>query len=119
MSYVRKSFDEMTTTPSGAVKLARRDLGVTAFGLQVFDFPPGAEGPEHSESDGQQEVYVGLEGSGWVDVEGERVPLAARVAISVEPGVARKTVAGPDGMSFLAVGAVPGERPHVAPEKFR
>ena len=115
---MRKPFDEMSTMGSGVVKLARRDLGITAFGMQVFDFPPAAETPEHTESGGQEEVYVGLEGSGWVEVEGEKVPLGPRVAVSVMPGVSRKTVAGPDGLSFLAVGAVAHDQ-HVAPEKFQ
>lgn len=118
MSYVRKPFDEMSSRGSGVVKLARRDLGITAFGMQVFDFPPGAATPEHTESGGQEEVYVGLSGSGWVEVEGEQVPLGPRVAVSVMPGTSRRTVAGPDGLSFLAVGAVPhGE--HEAPAKFQ
>lgn len=102
----------------GAVKKARKSLGLTAFGMQIFDFPPGGRGPLHDESSsGQEEVYVGLEGSGWIEVEGERVPLGPRVAVFVPPSVKRKTVAGPDGFSFLAIGARPHGQ-HQAPDKF-
>ena len=32
----------------GVVKKVRRALGVTAFGVNYFDLPPGAEGLEHT-----------------------------------------------------------------------
>jgi hypothetical protein len=40
MSYVRRTIDEMTTRFGGAIKLARTDLGITAFGCQIFELPP-------------------------------------------------------------------------------
>ncbi|MDH3725289.1 MAG: cupin domain-containing protein [Thermoleophilia bacterium] len=115
--FVRKSFEQMDARGGGVVKLARKSLGVSAFGIQVFDFPPGASTPLHDESpSGQEEVYVGLAGSGWVEVEGERVPLEARTAVFVPPGVMRTTVAGPEGLSFLAVGAAPHPQSRANPK---
>ncbi|MGI9539852.1 MAG: cupin domain-containing protein, partial [Miltoncostaeaceae bacterium] len=55
----------------------------------------------------QEELYVGLEGEGWMEIDGERVTLGPREVIFVPPGVSRTTVAGPGGLTFLAVGAVP------------
>jgi quercetin dioxygenase-like cupin family protein len=76
--------------------------------MQIFNFPAGASTPLHDEApSGQEEVYVGLRGSGWVEIEGERVPIEPEVAVFVPPGVMRTMVAGPDGLSFLAVGAAP------------
>lgn len=64
MSYARKSIDELSTRYGGVVRLARRDLGIRAFGCQVFELPPNVGGPRHSESGtGQQELYVNLGGS--------------------------------------------------------
>ena len=52
-----KRIDEMEAIYGGAYKRARAELGVTAFGMQVIDFPPNFEGyPEHDHgTDGQEE----------------------------------------------------------------
>lgn len=114
--YVRKHLGEMESYGGGAVRLVRKSLGVTAFGMQVFTFPPGAATPLHDESaSGQEEVYLGLDGEGWVEVDGERVPISAQIAVFVPPGVPRTTVAGPAGLTFLAVGATP--HPDSAPNR--
>lgn len=64
--------------------------------------------PIHDEAaSGKEEVYIGLAGEGWVEIDGERVPISAEVAVFVPPGVPRTTVAGPAGLKFLAVGATP------------
>ncbi|HVS29311.1 MAG TPA: hypothetical protein VHE14_07140, partial [Solirubrobacteraceae bacterium] len=83
MPYTRKTFDEMETKFGGAMKMLRAEMGISSFGVQVIELPPSLEGPEHDESQtGQEELYVGLAGGGWLEVEGERVELAPRVAIS-------------------------------------
>jgi quercetin dioxygenase-like cupin family protein len=108
-SYVRRAFDEMPSRFGGVAKLVRADLGLTAFGVQAFDFPPDARGPEHDESStGQEELYVGLAGGGWIVVEDEPVEIGPRVAVVVRAGTRRRTVAGPAGLSLLCVGGVPG-----------
>ena len=59
-----KQLDEFDTAYGGAMKRVRAGLGVTSFGMQVFDLPPKLENyPEHDHSeDGQEEVYTVLEG---------------------------------------------------------
>jgi quercetin dioxygenase-like cupin family protein len=92
-----------------ARRRSRRTLGATAFGINQFDLPPGAEGFEHDESSsGQQEVYVFLAGSGVVHVDGEEISVHPGRYLLVQPGTIRKPVAGPEGLSWVAVGAVPG-----------
>ena len=55
----------------GVVKKVRRALGVTAFGVNYFDLPPGAEGLEHNETQtNQEEVYVYVRGSGLLRIDG-------------------------------------------------
>jgi hypothetical protein len=89
------------------VRLARRDLGITAFGCQVFELPPNVGGPRHSESGtGQQELYVNLGGSGWIDVDGDRVEFGPRTMIHVTPESVRQPASGAHGR-FVAERAVP------------
>ncbi len=94
---------------NGAFRQMRRALGATAFGINQFDLPPGAEGLEHDESgSGQEEVYVYLAGSGVLHVEGEEIQVHPGRWVLVHAGTTRKPVAGPDGLSWVAVGSVPG-----------
>lgn len=47
-------------------------------------------------------------GSGVLRVGGEELELRPGRYVRVEPGVVRQPVAGPDGLAWVAVGAVPG-----------
>ena len=70
--------------------------------------PPGFEGPEHDEeATGHEEVYVVLAGSGTATVDGEAVPLKTGDYLRVGVSVTRQVVAGPDGLTFIAVGGQP------------
>jgi len=101
----------------GGFKLARAELGITSFGLQVIDLPAGYDGyPEHDHSeDGQEEVYVALRGSAEIEVEGERHPLDGDTMVRVTSGTKRKIWPGDDGIRLLAIGAVPGKSYEVSP----
>ncbi len=95
--------------PGGAVRFVRRELGVEAFGINWFELPPNAVGREHDESDsGQEEVNVVIRGSGTYRVEGVDVPVRAGTFIRFDPGTTRVAIAGPEGMTMIAVGARPG-----------
>jgi quercetin dioxygenase-like cupin family protein len=92
--------------PGGAVRFVRRELGVEAFGINWFELGPGSEGVEHDESGtGQEEVNVVIRGSGTWRVEGEEVPVQAGTFLRFDPGTTRCPVAGPDGMTFIGIGA--------------
>jgi mannose-6-phosphate isomerase-like protein (cupin superfamily) len=92
--------------PGGSVRFVRRRLGVDAFGINWFEIPPGMEGREHDESVSQQEeVNVIVRGSGVYRVEGEEVPVKVGTFMRFDPGTTRMPVAGPDGMTMVAVGA--------------
>lgn len=91
---------------TGAVRFVRRVLGVEAFGINWFELPPGAEGVEHDEaSSGQEEVNVVIAGGGIWRVDGEEVPVREGTFVRFDPEATRCPVAGPDGMTFLAIGA--------------
>ncbi|HZT44722.1 MAG TPA: cupin domain-containing protein [Gaiellaceae bacterium] len=100
--------------PGGRVRFVRRELGCEAFGINWFELPPGAEGLEHHEADsGQEEVNVVVAGSGAWRIDGEEVPVRAGTFLRFDPGTVRCPVAGPDGMTFVAVGARRGSyEPH-------
>ena len=92
--------------PGGAVRFVRRQLGVEAFGINWFDIAPGMEGREHDESETQQEeVNVIIRGSGIYRIEGENVPVREGTFLRFDPGTMRMPIAGPDGMTMIAVGA--------------
>ena len=116
-SYTAKRIDDMEAVYAGAFKRARAELGVEAFGMQVIDMPPRAhQYPEHDHSsDGQEEVYVALRGSGEIEIEGESVPIDPETLVSIDPGTKRKVWPGDDGLRLLIIGGVPG-RSYEAPD---
>jgi len=71
-----------------------------------FEIPPNAEGHEHDESETQQEeVNVIIRGSGVYRIEGTEIPVGVGTFLRFDPGTTRVPVAGPDGMTMIAVGA--------------
>ena len=77
-----KRVEEFDTPNGGGFCRARAGLGVTAFGMQVENFPPNFEHfPEHDHADdGQEEVYTLLAGAATLHVGGEEYrPRAGRV----------------------------------------
>jgi mannose-6-phosphate isomerase-like protein (cupin superfamily) len=109
--YAVRRIDDMEAIVRGSFKKARAELGITAFGLQVIDFPPNVDGyPEHDHSqDGQEEVYIVMRGDGEIDIEGERMQLDPETMVRVSAGTKRKLYPGDEGMRVLVVGGVPGE----------
>lgn len=95
----------------GGMRKARSGLGVSAFGMQVLEFPPNADSyPEHDHSgDGQEEVYIVLEGVATLRAGGEEHRLEPGVFARVGPGETRKIVTGEEGARILALGGVPGK----------
>jgi mannose-6-phosphate isomerase-like protein (cupin superfamily) len=95
----------------GSFVRARASLGVTGFGMQVIQLPPGSGElyPEHDHlHDGQEEVYVLLSGACEIDVAGERIDLAEATFVRVGPGERRRLYSGSDGAQVLAIGGCPG-----------
>jgi quercetin dioxygenase-like cupin family protein len=107
LSYTIAHVDEIEGAgPGGNVKFVRRELGVDAFGVNWFELPPNAEGHEHDESDSQQEeVNVVIAGSGRWRIDGEEVEVRRGTFLRFDPDTTRMPIAGPDGMTFLGIGA--------------
>jgi mannose-6-phosphate isomerase-like protein (cupin superfamily) len=117
--YAIRSIDQLAAIHGGAVKLAGAELGVEAFGLQVLDFPPGfAHYPEHDHAqDGQEEVYVVLNGGGEFLIDGERVAVGPGRLLRIGPSSRRKLEPGAEGVRVLAIGCPPNG--YERPEDFR
>jgi hypothetical protein len=107
LGYSMVQIDELQPEgPGGAVRFVRRHLGVGAFGINWFEIPPNAEGREHDELETQQEeVNVIIAGSGVYRVEGEDIPVSRGTVMRFDPETTRVPVAGPEGMTMIAVGA--------------
>jgi mannose-6-phosphate isomerase-like protein (cupin superfamily) len=109
--YTAKRINEMEAGFGGGFVKARAELGVSSFGMQVIRLPPDfPDYPEHDHAgDGQEEVYLALGGSGWIEIDGERVELQEDVLVRVAPDVKRKVHPGRDGLKMLVIGGCPGE----------
>jgi mannose-6-phosphate isomerase-like protein (cupin superfamily) len=116
--YTVKRLDEMERTFNGGFVLCRASLGVKSFGLQVLDIPPGWAGPEHKHegmtgelaavaNDGQEEVYIGLEGSAIVRLDDEEIALEPGVMVRVGPTQMRQILTRDKPAKLLAIGGVP------------
>jgi quercetin dioxygenase-like cupin family protein len=107
VSYTVADLDELDPRgPGGTVRLVRKALGARAFGFNYFEFPPHHVGHEHDETaSGDEEVFFCVEGSGVLRIDGEEVELRAGRFVRIDPEATRCPVAGPDGMSFLMIGA--------------
>jgi mannose-6-phosphate isomerase-like protein (cupin superfamily) len=92
-------------------KLIRREMGITAFGITLGTSPPNDDSdPGHDhEDDGQEELYVVLEGSGTFTIDGQPHPVRKGHLLLVGPASKRQVAAGPDGMQVLTIGGVPDE----------
>jgi len=115
--YTAKRIKDMQAGFGGGFIKARAELGVTSFGMQVIAMPPEyGEYPHHDHShDGQEEVYVALDGSGWIDIEGERVDFDHETLVRIAADVKRKVHAGPEGLRMLVIGGCPGEAYKISP----
>ncbi len=108
------AIDEMEGIHEGLLRRARAELGVTAWGMQVLTLPPNWDGyPLHNHSaeaydPNQEEVYVPLEGSATLQVDGEEFELRPGFMARLGPDQLRRIVPGDNGIRFLALGGAPG-----------
>jgi hypothetical protein len=106
------AIDELPGLWDGFARLVRPGLGLSAFGANVMTLGPDYSTKSHDESDsGQEELYVGLAGSGWVvlDASSERLVLDPEHVVAVGPQTARTLTSGPDGLRVLIIGGSPGK----------
>jgi mannose-6-phosphate isomerase-like protein (cupin superfamily) len=107
-----KRFDDLESYKGeGRFRYAAKSLGVTSWGMNLLQLPAQwADYPEHDHAkDGQEEVYLVLEGSAQLQAGSESFPLEPGMFARVGAGQKRKIVPGPKGVTLLALGGTPGK----------
>jgi len=119
-TFTVRHIDELPAIAHGLLRLAGDELDIRSFGLQVLELPPGfTDYPEHDHADdGQEEVYVVLEGTADFDVAGERVAAQVGTMVRVDAHAKRKLVPGAEGARVLAIGCTP-DGAYERPDDFR
>lgn len=128
-SYVFAKLDELEpaaliapgATDDGRQRFdVRRQLGITAFGVNAFSAPSGVDViREHNETflgeAGQEELYIVLNGAATFEVDGESIAAPSGSLLRVEPTAKRKATATEDGTTILVLGGTPGKAYEPAP----
>jgi len=91
----------------------RHHLGITAFGVNAWTGREAGDRivNEHDEDepDGNEELYVVLEGRAAFELDGDRVDAPAGTLVFARPGVKRTAFAEEPGTTIVAVGGVAGQ----------
>lgn len=105
------SIKRMESIWGGMYSKARGALGIDAFGLGVMTLPANFDRmPAHVHTfDGQEEVYVPIAGSGFIEIGDNRLPIDPDTAVRVGPTASRRLIAGEDGLQVVIAAGVPGE----------
>ena len=89
-------------------RFPREVLRFVQIGLSHQRRAPNARQPFGHRHREQEEVYVVVDGSGRVNLDGEVHELRVWDAVRVAPGTARCFEAGSDGLAYLAFGTSTG-----------
>ena len=111
MSEARVSHvSDIEAASGGVFKPIGSHLGVTAFGVNLEQFPQGHEGyPEHDHAgDGQEEIYFVVSGQATLRIEGEEHALRAGSVAYVPSGTKRRFTTPNGPVEILAIGGAPG-----------
>ena len=93
-------------SPNGVFRGLSAPLGVGKFKVNRLELQPGSEGPEHDHaSNGEEEVYAVVGGSGTLLVDGEEIALRPGHFVFCSPDARRQMRAGADGLTWIAIGA--------------
>jgi quercetin dioxygenase-like cupin family protein len=92
-------------SPNGVFRGLSAPLGVGKFKVNRLELQPGAEGPEHDHaSNGEEEVYAVVGGSGTLLVDGEEIALRPGQFVFCSPDARRQMRAGNDGLIWIGIG---------------
>lgn len=111
MSYTIKNLREIEDSAAGhgvsdmEARFPREPLHAQATGLAYLVLKPGKRQPFGHRHEQAEEIYVVLSGSGRACLDEEIVEIGELDAIRIEPSVARRFEAGPDGLALLVFGA--------------
>ena len=86
-------------------RFATKPLALEQLGLSYQCIKPGQRLPFSHHHEQQEELYIVQRGSGFLELDGERVPVAELDAVRVAAKVERTAEAGPEGLDLFAIGA--------------
>ena len=113
MTWQSVHLSEIPVTDDGRAPFrpVRHHLGIRAFGVNAFVARDTGDRVlnEHAEEDGDEELYLVLEGHATFTVAGEEVDAPQGTLLFVEPEVTRTAVARVPGTTILALGGRVGE----------
>ena len=105
MSYTKVNYEDVEPVAEG-MHFLRDPLECSQLGVTVLECEPGWTGKEHNHGEnGQEEVYVLVEGAATVSVGGETVEMTAGDALRVDSEMARQIHNGDEESLFVLVGA--------------
>jgi uncharacterized cupin superfamily protein len=110
MSEARVSHvDEIEGMHGGIFQPIGSTLGVTAFGVNLENFPQGHYGyPEHDHgTDGQEEVYFVISGRATLTIDDEPHELRAGSVAYVPSGTKRRFTTPDSAVQLIAIGGAP------------
>ncbi len=106
-----KRVDDCESPNAGGFVMVGKSLGISGFGVNFEQFPANmTEGyPLHDHAeDGQEELYVVIEGEVILSAEGEDHRLVPGTFALVAAGTQRRLTTGDVPAKMLAVGGTPG-----------
>jgi quercetin dioxygenase-like cupin family protein len=93
---------------SGNWLLARRSLGLSAFGMNLVEIPPGERIPEHDETDrDQEEVFLVLEGTPSLVVDSREIEAPAGTFARLDPNLQRTVVNNGEEPALVLIMSAP------------
>ena len=105
MSYTKVDSEDVEPV-GGGLHFLRDSLDCEQLGVSILTCEPGWEGKPHDHAaDGQEEVYVLVEGAATVTVDDEEVPMEAGDALRVDPESTRQIHNGDAESKFVLAGA--------------
>ena len=96
-------------------RFARKNLELGGSGISLFRLPPDNRLPFGHHHTEQEEIYLRVEGSATINVEGEEIALSPLDALRVAPTATRGMEAGPEGALIIAYGSPTGDEAEMKP----
>jgi quercetin dioxygenase-like cupin family protein len=104
----RDEFEQMDGSGECSWRLARKSLGVSAFGVNLVEIGPGGQIPEHDESErDHEEVFIVWDGNATAVIDGTERPASSGTFVRVSPEVRRTIRNDGDGTVKLLIVSAP------------
>jgi quercetin dioxygenase-like cupin family protein len=102
MTHSLVNYDDVDPV-AGGLHFLRDSLGCSNLGVSVLDVEAGWSGKAHDHAgDGEEEVYVLVDGEATITVGDETVSMSAGDALRVDPEATRRIDADADSLFVIA-----------------